>query len=58
MINHSLLKCLYERASVRSFTDQEVSPDTLRTIIDAGCHGATYKPIQSLKSVVRKKKKP
>lgn len=35
------IKCLYERASVRSFTDQEVSAQTLRTIIDAGCHGAT-----------------
>jgi len=38
---NEIIKCLYERASVRSFTDQEVSNDTLRTIIDAGCHAAT-----------------
>ncbi|MCH4890023.1 hypothetical protein EZV73_20760 [Acidaminobacter sp. JC074] len=38
---NEVIKCLYERASVRSFTDQEVSEETLRTIIDAGCHAAT-----------------
>lgn len=35
------MKCLYERASVRSFTDKEVTDEVLRSIIDAGCHGAT-----------------
>lgn len=35
------IQCLYERASVRSFTDQEVTDETLRMIIDAGCHAAT-----------------
>jgi len=38
---NEIIKCLYERASVRSFTDQEVTDETLRTIIDAGCHAAT-----------------
>ncbi|MDM8533967.1 nitroreductase family protein [Clostridiaceae bacterium HSG29] len=38
---NEIIKCLYERASVRSFTNQEVTKETLRTIIDAGCHAAT-----------------
>lgn len=41
MKQNEVLKCLYERASVRSFTKEEVSNEDLRTIIDAGCHGAT-----------------
>ncbi len=38
---NEVIKCLYERASVRSFTDKEVSKEVLNTIIDAGCHAAT-----------------
>ena len=38
---NDVMKCLYERASVRSFTDKEVTDEVLRSIIDAGCHGAT-----------------
>lgn len=44
---NEVIKCLYERASVRSFTDQEVTDETLRTIIDAGCHAATGGNLQS-----------
>lgn len=39
--DNEVMKCLYERASVRSYTDQDVSPEVLRKIIDAGCHAAT-----------------
>jgi len=35
------IKCLYERASVRLFEDRAIEPNVLKTIIDAGCHGAT-----------------
>lgn len=38
---NEVIKCLFERASVRAFTNQEVTDETLKMIIDAGCHGAT-----------------
>jgi len=35
------LELLMERASCRSFTDDEISPNVLRTVLDAGIHAAT-----------------
>jgi len=38
---NEVIKCLYERASVRSFKDQKIDSETLETILNAGCHAAT-----------------
>lgn len=38
---NEVMKCLYERGSVRTFSDKEVTNDVLRSIVDAGCHAAT-----------------
>jgi len=40
------LELLNNRGSVRSFTKQEVSNDTLKAIINAGCHSATAGNLQ------------
>ncbi len=39
--SNEVMKCLYERGSVRSFLDKEVPEELLTEIINAGCHAAT-----------------
>lgn len=39
--SNEVIKCLYERGSVRAFSEKEVSNETLKEIVDAGCHAAT-----------------
>ena len=35
------LELLFERGSCRSYTDDEISPDVLQTVLEAGIHAAT-----------------
>jgi FMN reductase [NAD(P)H] len=38
---NEVMKCLYERGSVRSFEDKDISKEVLEKVINAGCHAAT-----------------
>lgn len=40
-MENQVLDCLYNRASVRSFKDKDISEDIMNKILDAGCHSAT-----------------
>lgn len=58
MENNLVLKCLYERGSVRSFLDKDISEEVMSKILDAGCHAATGGNLQPYSVIeIRSKEK-
>lgn len=49
--SNEVLKCLYERGSVRRFQDKDISAELMKVVLDAGCH-AIYCKKCACKSVI------
>ncbi len=51
-MENAVFDCIYSRKSVRSFTDEPVSRDTIEKLIDAGTHAANGVNAQALRFAV------
>lgn len=51
-MKNAVLDCIYNRKSVRNYTDEPVSDDDIKMLIDAGVHAANGLNIQGLRFAV------